>query len=81
MNVIVSVECFTMLMKENHNDGRTPLPKNWIKPCSLQLEKGHWISWGPFTDLVKLHSGSPPTHLQISTKDYHREQTVVQLLS
>ena len=71
MNVIVSVECFTTLMKENHNNGRTPFTKELDQ--TLQLtgtvslfslpEKGHWISWGPIADLMKLHSGSPPTHL------------------
>lgn len=29
--------------------------------CCVDL--GHWISWGPIADLLKLHSGSPHTHL------------------
>lgn len=50
----------------------TPGPKNWITSCSYKhctsfpccgVELGHWISCSSIADLLKLHSGSPPTHL------------------
>lgn len=41
------------------------------------------LSWdirflgAPIADLMKLDSGSPPTHLQIPSKDYHRGPTLL----
>lgn len=53
MNVIVFVECFKTLMRRKSKylfNGRTPLPKNWIRSCQYSphccLELKHCIFLG-----------------------------------